>query len=58
MSSLKRWLTTTTAMAAMSGVNLYDETPRRVKCVKSLTPCEIAAKAKERKRIVQLKKLK
>lgn len=58
MSKLKQFLAFTVAMAAMSDVNYYDGPFTRFKCTKSLTPSEVNAKAKRKKRIVQLRKLK
>ena len=59
MSSLKKFLTMTAAMVAMSGgVDCYDETPKRVKCIKSLTPSEVAAKSKRKKKNRAVKKAK
>lgn len=58
MSSLKQFLATTAAMLALDSANYYYDAPARATCVKNLTPSEIAAKAKRKKKNKAVKKAK
>ncbi|MCQ2971723.1 MAG: hypothetical protein MJ209_00255 [archaeon] len=58
MSSLKQFLATTSGMLVMDSVKYYYDVFTRAKRVKSLTPAEVYAKAKRKKKNRAVKKAK